>query len=143
MKFLLFWHSDIFFVIDRRGSKSLYCPCIFFKTKSQSLYSTCTKQNPNWEHWNVLHLSLSLFGKLYYAIPSAIIKYNWYYLSIIYSELSLFWVIVLSHFEPFLVYFVNPSNFKGLDNCFSQFELGILAIWGLSDKNNDCPHFLT
>ena len=52
MKSILDWNYyisetlDIFRVIYRRGSKSLYYTCIFSKTKSQFLYYTCMKQNP-------------------------------------------------------------------------------------------------
>ena len=40
---------DIFRVIYRWESKSLYYTCIFSKTKSQFIYYTCMKQNPKWD----------------------------------------------------------------------------------------------
>ena len=61
---------DIFRVIYRWGSKSLYYTCIFSKTKSQFIYYTCMKQNPKWDDWFEQSLELILIFLMLVQFPS-------------------------------------------------------------------------
>ena len=59
-----------FALLIEGGPNPLSYQCIFVKTKSQSISSTCLKQNLNWDDWSYIYITLQNLSIPLYLEPS-------------------------------------------------------------------------